>query len=353
MVTRDQINQLLTYAVKNQASDIHISEGAPPMIRIDGKLVPVKGKALTKEDTEDIIVQLLDDYQMERFKRDNELDFGFTLPEVATFRANVFSKLGGYGMAFRIIPDRIRSLAELGMPESVSRLSREMEGLVLVTGPTGHGKSTTLAAMIDLINTERQSHIITIEDPIEYAHPKKNCLIQQRELGLHTHSFSAALRSALREDPDVILVGEMRDLETISLALTAAETGHLVLSTLHTRNAPDTVNRIIDVFPANQQGQVLAQIAGSLLAVISQRLLPKASGSGRVAAVEVMFANSAIRNMIRERKVHQIPSIMQASTAAGMQTIDDSLIQLVRAGQITRQVAQKYSKEVDRVLSKD
>jgi twitching motility protein PilT len=238
------------------------------------------------------------------------------------------------------------------MPEGVIKLTKEVEGLILVTGPTGHGKSTTLAAMIDHINTERGWHIITVEDPIEYTHPKKNCLIQQRELGHHTRSFAAALRSALREDPDTILVGEMRDLETISLALTAAETGHLVLSTLHTRNAPDTVNRIIDVFPPEQQKQVMAQISSSLLAVISQRLLPDAEGSGRVAAVEVMIANSAIRNLIRERKIHQILSLMQSSTSSGMQTMDDSLVQLMRNGRITRKDALKYATEHDRFFPK-
>lgn len=356
MISQDNINQLLSYAVKNQASDIHLSQGYPPIIRIDGKLQTIKGKLLTRDDMEDIVVQILDDYQMERFKRELEFDFGYSVPNVAHFRVNCFCKLGGYGMAFRIIPDKIKSLQELGMPEGVVRMAREMEGLILVTGPTGHGKSTTLAAMIDLMNAERHSHIITVEDPIEYSHPQKNCLIQQRELGHHTHSFAAALKSALREDPDVILVGEMRDLETISLALTAAETGHLVLSTLHTRNAPDTVNRIIDVFPAEQQSQVLSQIAGSLLGVVSQRLLPMATGSGRVATVEVMMSNSAIRNMIRERKIHQIPSVIQSSTSIGMQTMDDSLLQLVRNGKISRKVAQKYAAEPERfqpVLSKE
>jgi twitching motility protein PilT len=286
---------------------------------------------------------------MEKFKSNLELDFRYSVPDVANFRANVFTKMGGYGIAFRIIPDHIRSLQELGFGEGVNKLARTMEGLILVTGPTGHGKSTTLAAMIDLINGERHSHIITIEDPIEYVHPKKNCLIQQRELGHHTLSFSNALRSALREDPDVVLVGEMRDLETIALALTAAETGHLVLSTLHTRNAPDTVNRIIDVFPAEQQGQVLAQLSGSLVGVISQRLLPSASGIGRLAAVEIMIATTAIRNMIREKKVHQIPSVMQASSSAGMVTLDDHLLQLVRSGKISKSIAMRYASEPQRI----
>ncbi len=351
MVTQENILQLLTFAVKNNASDIHLSEGYPPIVRIDGKLQNIKGKILQKDDMEDIIVQILDDYQMDKLRENLELDFGYHIENLANFRVNAFMKLGGYGVAFRIIPDHIRSLAELGMPPILSELSRELEGLILVTGPTGHGKSTTLAAMIDQINDERRSHIITVEDPIEYTHPKKNCLIQQRQLGHHTKSFASALRSSLREDPDVILVGEMRDLETISLALTAAETGHLVLSTLHTRNAPDTINRIIDVFPAGQQGQILAQISSSLLAVVSQRLLTDASGLGRVAAVEVLVVNSAVRNMIREKKIHQIPSMMQSATSIGMQPMDDTLLQLLKKGRITRETALKYAKQPDRFKS--
>jgi len=352
MISRDQVHQLLAHAWKNDASDIHLSQGYPPLVRIDGRLQPIKGRVLTKQDMEDVIVQILDDYQMERFRDQMELDFGYNVEGVAHFRVNVFNKLGGFGMAFRIIPDNIRSLTELGMPEGLAEMSREMEGLVLVTGPTGHGKSTTLAAMIDLMNQERRSHIITVEDPIEYTHPPKNCLVQQRELGHHTHTFTAALKSSLREDPDVILVGEMRDLETISLALTAAETGHLVLSTLHTRNAPDTVNRIIDVFPPEQQSQILAQISSSLLGIVSQRLLPHASGRGRIAAVEIMVVNSAIRNLIRERKTHQIRSVMQSSTSEGMQTMDDHLLRLLQRGQITRDTAIKYALEPDRFLPK-
>lgn len=350
MIGTEQIHRLLTHAVRNQASDIHLSQGYPPIIRVDGKLQPIKGKVLTKQDIEDIIVQVLDDFQMERFRDIYEIDFGYTISDVAHFRVNAFTKLGGYGMAFRVIPDNIRTLRELGLPDGVLQMSRELEGLILVTGPTGHGKSTTLAAMIDLINTERHEHVITIEDPIEYKHTPRNCLIQQRELGHHTKSFAAALRSALREDPDIILVGEMRDLETISLALTAAETGHLVLSTLHTRNAPDTINRIIDVFPAEQQKQILTQISSSLVGIISQRLIPLSSGNGRVAAAEVLVANSAVRNLIRERKTHQIRSMMQSSTASGMQTMDDSLMQLMNRNQISRERAQKYAVEIERFL---
>jgi len=348
MISLNQIHQLLIHAVKSNASDIHLSNGYPPIVRINGKLQPIKGRQLTKQDLEDIIVQILNDYQMDRFKKDLELDFGYSIDDVAHFRVNVFSKLGGYALAFRIIPGKIRSIEELGLPKGIAMLAREREGLILVTGPTGHGKSTTLAAMIDMMNTERNEHIITIEDPIEYTHTPKNCLIQQRELGQHTNTFSMALRSALREDPDVILVGEMRDLETISLALTAAETGHLVLSTLHTRTAPDTINRIIDVFPAEQQKQILAQISSSLLGIVSQRLLINASGTGRVAAAEVMIANSAIRNLIRERKVHQIRSIMQSSTTPNMQTLDEHLITLLQKGKISRETARKYAIEIER-----
>lgn len=350
MIGLEQIHHLLQHARKNDASDIHLGQGYPPILRIDGRLQPIKGRVLNKQDMEDIIVQVLDDYQMERFKKDLELDFGYAVEDIAHFRVNVFSKLGGYGMAFRIIPDEILPLAELGLPAGVTDMARQSEGLILVTGPTGHGKSTTLASMINLMNHERRSHIITIEDPIEYTHEPKNCLVQQRELGHHTHSFAAALKSALREDPDVILVGEMRDLSTISLALTAAETGHLVLSTLHTRNAPDTINRIIDVFPAEQQTQILAQISSSLLGIVSQRLLPHACGKGRVAAAEVMVANSAIRNMIRERKTHQIRSIMQSSTSKGMQTMDDHLLELLKRGNITREHALKHATEGERFM---
>jgi len=350
MITREKVNQLLTHAFRTQASDIHLSSGYPPIFRVDGKMQHVGNKVITKQDMEDIIVQILDDFQMERFREEKELDFGYTVEGVAHFRANVFMKLEGYGLALRVIPDRIRSLDELGMPEGVIALAKRMEGLILVTGPTGHGKSTTLAGMIDLINSERHSHIITIEDPIEYTHPKKQCLIQQRELGNHTHSFANALRSALREDPDVILVGEMRDVETISLALTASETGHLVMSTLHTRNAPDTINRVIDVFSGDQQNQVLTQLSGSILGVISQRLLPTASSTGRVAAVEVMIATSAIRNLIREKKMHQIPSTMQSSSTIGNVVLDESLAKLLRAGTITRETALKYAIEPERFL---
>ena len=350
MITRDKVNQLLSHAYRTQASDIHLSSGYPPLFRVDGRLQAIGNKVISRQDMEDIIVQILDDFQMERFRELKELDFGYTVEGVAHYRTNVFQKLDGYGLAFRVIPDRIRGLDELGMPDGVVSLARRMEGLILVTGPTGHGKSTTLAGMIDQINSERQSHIITIEDPIEYTHPKKQCLIQQRELGQHTHSFANALRSALREDPDVILVGEMRDVETIALALTASETGHLVMSTLHTRNAPDTINRVIDVFSGDQQNQVLTQLAGSLVGVIAQRLLPTASGTGRVAAVEVMIATNAIRNLIREKKIHQIPSTMQSSAAAGNITLDEGLMRLFRSGTISRDTALKYAIEPERFM---
>jgi twitching motility protein PilT len=352
MYNSEFVKRLIFHALKASASDIHLSEGHPPILRVNGELQPVKSKKLEKADMEDIIVQMVDDYQMDRLREEKELDFGFCLDEVANLRINIFYKMGGFAIAMRIIPANIRGLGDLGLPEIVSKMARRLEGLILVTGPTGHGKSTTLAAMIHQMNQESNLNIITIEDPIEYKHSVGTCLIQQRELGHHTLSFARALKSALREDPDVILVGEMRDLETISLALTAAETGHLVLSTLHTRNAPDTINRIIDVFPADQQRQILAQLSSSLIGVVSQRLLPRVSGFGRIPAVEVMLASSGIRNLIREGKIHQIYSAIQAETAAGMQTLDDSLLGLLSSESIGREIALRYCIDVSRFRKK-
>ena len=347
MISREQVNQLLQHAVKNQASDIHLCQGYPPIVRIDGKLQALKGKVLSKQDMEDILVQIMDDFQMERFKKDLELDFGYEIPDVAHFRVNAFTKLGGYAMAYRIIPDRIRTLQELGMPPGVINLAEHMEGLILVTGPTGHGKSTTLAAIIDKINEERNCHIITIEDPIEYTHKRRNSLVQQRELGHHTHSFAASLRSALREDPDVILVGEMRDLETISLALTAAETGHLVLSTLHTRNAPDTVNRIIDVFPPAQQQQIRLQLSTTLQAVITETLVRRKGAPGRAAAFEIMVCTPAIRSAIREAKTPQIYTSIQTGSRLGMIQMDQYLWNLFNQGVVDYEEALAHCNNPD------
>ncbi len=345
-MTKEQLDGILSFAVKKGASDIHLSSGYPPLIRIHGKLQRVNTRSVRSEHLQKLANEILTPEQQETLKTTKELDFAYAIPGVARFRTNVFFQIKGRSFAFRVIPEKIRSLEELGAPEGVYNLARQREGLVLVTGPTGSGKSTTLAAMIDLIDSERQVHIITIEDPIEYVYSGKNCLINQRELGPHTKSFANALRAALREDPDVILVGEMRDLETISLALTASETGHLVLATLHTNSAAETINRIVDVFPAGQQDQIRAQFADSILGVISQRLLPTRDGRGRVAAMEVMIATPAVRNLIRERKVHQIPSAIQTGAKFDMQSMDQSLLKHIRDGKITREQAVLYAVDV-------
>ena len=305
------LDKLLTFAVQQEASDIHITAGNPPIVRIHGQLKRIDSKVLSNENLTELVKSMLSQEQHDFFYKQKEIDIAYSVKGVARFRTNVYLQLHGISIALRVIPEKIRSLEGLGAPAGVYYLAREQEGLVLVTGPTGSGKSTTLAAMIDLIDSERQMHIITIEDPIEYVYKGKKCLINQRELGPHTLSFANALRAVLREDPDVILIGEMRDLETISLALTAAETGHLVFATLHTNSAAETVNRIVDVFPAGQQDQIRAQFSNSLLGVVSQRLLPTLNGKGRVAAMEIMIANPAVKNMIREGKTHQIPSLIQ------------------------------------------
>ena len=342
-MTREQLDTILGFAVKKGASDIHLSAGYPPIIRIHGRLQRINTKPVTAEHMLKLSRELLNPEQQRVLASSKELDFAYAIPGVARFRTNVFFQINGRSFAFRVIPEKIRSLEELGAPPGVYQLARQQEGLILVTGPTGSGKSTTLAAMIDLIDSERQAHIITIEDPVEYVYSGKNCLINQRELGPHTKSFANALRAALREDPDVILVGEMRDLETIGLALTASETGHLVLATLHTNSAAETINRVVDVFPAGQQDQIRAQFADSILGVISQRLLPTRDGKGRVAAMEVMIATPAIRNLIRERKVHQIPSAIQTGAKFEMQSMDQSLLTHIRMGKITREQALLYA----------
>jgi len=290
---------------------------------------------------------LLDEEQKKFLYENKEIDFAYAIPGVARFRTNVYHQLRGMALAFRIIPEKIRSLKELDCPPGVYEMARRQEGLVLVTGPTGSGKSTTLAGMIDLIDTEKNLHIITVEDPIEYVYKGRNCLINQRELGSHTKSFLNALRAALREDPDVILIGEMRDLETISLALTAAETGHLVFATLHTNSAAETVNRVVDVFPAGQQDQIKAQFADSLLGIISQRLIPTLDGNGRVAAMEILFATPAAKNLIREGKSHQIPSVIQTGGQFGMQTMDQSLMKFVQERRISIDLAKLYANDMN------
>lgn len=338
------ITQLLLFTIENSGSDLHISSGEPPVVRIHGELRKIEMPPLTAEETHEMIYSLLNDNQRMAYEEVYELDFSFALGNYGRFRVNVFKQLRGDAAVFRIIPDRIPTFEELGLPKVLMELSRREKGIVLVTGPTGSGKSTTQAAMIDLINSESRLHIITIEDPIEFVHHSKKSLINQRELGPHTKSFGNALRSALREDPDVIQVGEMRDLDTVSLAITAAETGHLVLATLHTIGAPQTVDRVIDVFPAGQQNQIRSMLSESLQAVITQVLFQRKDGQGRIAAFEVMIANPAVRNLIRENKIAQIPSIMQTSKGIGMQTMEASINELLTRNIVNREEAHNYLK---------
>ncbi|MGH7255297.1 MAG: type IV pilus twitching motility protein PilT [Nitrospirales bacterium] len=336
------ITQLLTFGVEQDASDCHLSAGEPPMLRIHGDLKKLDHPPLTKEQVHSMVYDLMNDVQRKTFEEFHEVDFSFEMGEVARFRVNIFMHRRGMGGVFRTIPTKILALEQLGMPPILRQLCDREKGLILVTGPTGSGKSTTLAAMLDFLNDTFEGHILTIEDPIEFVHKSKKCLVNQRELGPHTHSFANALKSALREDPDIILVGEMRDLETIQLALTAAETGHLVFGTLHTSSAPKTVDRIIDVFPPSQQSQVRTQFAESIEAVITQTLLKKKAG-GRAAALEIMVGTNAVRNLIREGKLHQIPGIMQASKKDGMQTMDMALMDLVQRGLVAKGEAQSRS----------
>jgi len=333
------ITELLRFTKQEGASDLHLSSGVPPTIRLQGTLRKLKMDSVTKEDVHAMIYDLMSDAQRKKFERDLELDFSVSISGVARFRVNAFRQERGESAAFRIIPSESPTLSQMNMPPVIAECALKDKGLILVTGPTGSGKSTTLAAIVNHINENRNAHIITIEDPIEFLHTPKNCLINQRELGEHTHSFPAALKSALREDPDVILVGEMRDLETTSLAITAAETGHLVLSTLHTSSAAKTADRVIDIFPADSRDQVKTMFAESILAIIAQALLPRSDGKGRVAALEILVANPAIRNLIREGKNFMIPSVIQTSQQLGMQTLDHTLRELIHKGIITREEA--------------
>ena len=335
----------LKHASNIHASDLHLSVGFPPLLRIDGVLRKTDASVLSKQDVEKMLYSILSAEQKKEFEKNKEMDFAYELTGSGRFRVNIFNQMRGLAGAFRIIPSNIMTLEDIRAPKGVYSLARKKKGLVLVTGPTGSGKSTTLAAIIDLINRERKEHIITIEDPIEYVHTGINCLINQREIGHHSHSFAHALRSSLREDPDVILVGEMRDLETIALAITAAETGHLVFGTLHTSSAPETVDRVIDVFPSDQQNQIRAVFANSIEGVIAQKLILKGAGKGRIAAMEVMIATSAIRNLIRERKTHQMGTAVQTSTDSGMQSMDQSLMGLLNDGRINVTIAKEYALE--------
>jgi twitching motility protein PilT len=324
------LHQLLKAMVDRGASDLHITTGSPPQLRIDGELVPLKMNPLTPVETKQLCYSILTDAQKHKFEEDNELDLSFGVKGLSRFRSNVFMQRGAVAGAFRTIPFKILTFQELGLPPIVQELSKRPRGLMLVTGPTGSGKSTTLASIIDKVNTDRHEHIMTIEDPIEYLHPHKNCLVNQREVGADTKSFKLALKYILRQDPDVVLVGEMRDLETIESALVIAETGHIAFATLHTNSAVQTINRILDVFPPYQQPQVRAQLSFVLEGIMSQSLLAKASGGGRVLALEVMIPNPAIRNLIREDKVHQIYSQMQVGQAKfGMQTFNQALAALL------------------------
>jgi len=336
------ITQLLTFGVEQNASDCHLSSGEPPMLRVNGDLKKLDLPALSKEDVHSLVYDIMNDAQRKIFEETLECDFSFEMGGLARFRVNVFMQRKGEAAVFRTIPTKILTLEQLGMPAILKQLCEKEKGLILVTGPTGSGKSTTLAAMVDYLNNTFEGHILTVEDPVEFVHESKKCLVNQRELGPHTHSFSNALRAALREDPDAILVGEMRDLETIQLALTAAETGHIVFGTLHTSSAPKTVDRVIDVFPPNQQSQIRAQFAESIEAVITQTLLKKKTG-GRIAALEIMTGTTAIRNLIREGKIHQIPGTMQVSQKDGMQTMDMALQNLVTRDLVTKDEAQAKS----------
>jgi twitching motility protein PilT len=330
------------------ASDLHITANSMPMLRIDGRLRPVPGSSMwTEAEVTAAVRALMTEEQQGTFDTTHELDFAYALPGGTRFRVNSYQQRGATGAAFRIISTTIRSLEELGVPDVVAQFATLPRGLVLVTGPTGSGKSTTLAALIDLVNRTRYDHIVTVEDPIEYVHSNKRSLINQREVGSDTHSFSAALKHVLRQDPDVILVGEMRDLETISVALTAAETGHLVFATLHTQDAAQTIDRIIDVYPSHQQSQIRTQLAATLMGVVSQTLVPRATGTGRVIATEVLITTPAISNLIREGKAHQITSSMQAGRSLGMHTMDQHLADLVNEGEITRDAAFEKAHDAD------
>lgn len=342
------LHQLLKAMIEKGASDMHITTGSPPLLRIDGSIVPLKLAPLSPMDTKMLCYSVLTEEQKVQFEKHNELDLSFGVKNLSRFRANIFMQRGAVSGAFRAIPFKILSFEELGLPPAISDLSARPRGLILITGPTGSGKSTTLASIIDKINTETRQHIITIEDPIEYLHPHKNCVVNQREVGSDTGSFKAALKYVLRQDPDVVLVGEMRDLETIEAALTIAETGHLVFATLHTNSCVQTINRVVDVFPPHQQQQIRAQLSFVLQGVVTQLLIPRHNSPGRVLAMEIMIPNAAIRNLMREGKVHQIYTQMQVGQEKhGMQTLNQSLYSLYVRRMISLEDAMGRSSEQD------
>jgi twitching motility protein PilT len=353
MQQQPKIEMLLEEVVKRDASDLHLQVGLAPMIRIDGALSPVQGTPPLNEDMmEALVFSLLDEDQKQILLRDKEFDFSFAFGDLGRFRVNAFHERGNVAAALRLIPSEIRTLEQLGMPPVLNKFTEYPRGLVLVTGPTGSGKSTTLAALIDKINTERASHIITVEDPIEYTHHSKRSVIAQREVHYDTFSFSAALRSSLREDPDVVLIGEMRDLETIAAAITIAETGHLVFATLHTNSASQSIDRMVDVFPPHQQPQIRAQLGNMLQAICSQRLVPALAG-GRIAAAEILIATPAVRNIIREGKNYQLEAVIQTGAEHGMQSMDRTLANLVHGGIISYEEARNYAvelEELDRLM---
>ncbi|GGG23539.1 type IV pilus twitching motility protein PilT [Paenibacillus abyssi] len=330
-----QATDILTLAHKLQASDIHITVHSPVMFRVHGQLKPINQEPLNPEDTAELAKQLMTVGQYEEFMGRGDFDLSYVIPQLSRFRINAYKQKGSVGLSIRLIPIEVPSLEELGLPSIAGELANKPQGLLLVTGPTGSGKSTTLAAMLDYINRTRCEHIVTLEDPIEFEHVHKKGIVNQREIGVDTLSFAAGLRAALRQDPDVVLVGEMRDLETISTAITAAETGHLVFATLHTADAPQTINRIIDVFPPEAQQQIRMQLSAVLLGVMAQRLLPKADGSGRIAAMEVLVNTPAVANLIRSEKIHQIRSVMQTGRSQGMQTMENALRELLQQGRIS------------------
>ncbi len=346
-----QVDQYLKFLLSAGGSDLHMAVGSPPLIRLHGDLLRSKNPPLNPQENLKMVMEILNDRQKKTLKEHKDLDFSYEIPEVGRFRANAYLQRKGLDMVFRAIPQHIPAIEELGFPPSVTAFARQKQGIVLVTGPGGCGKSTTQAALINYINETRDEHIITVEDPIEFIHPDKKCLVNQREVGNNTKSFSVALRSALRQDPDVILVGEMRDLETISMAITSAETGHLVIGTLHTVNATQSIDRIIDVFPGDQRAQIRIMVAESVVGVISQQLVKTTDGKGRVAAAEILIATTPVRSLVRENKTYQLASVMQTGRAQGMQLMEESLVKLYQEGKISYETALEKAEDKE-VLQK-